>query len=170
MCQDCLILLTSISIVKIDPSTLQLESRSHDTSHFFSVSFFVFKQKGVLAKHRWLYSTPHTLLNALIMSNSYNILEMYDEITENLRIRFSVFLLSICFIEDVIAEGDKVATRYTNHGTHQQELMGIPPTGKQMTVRGIVITRFADGKAVEVWNNADDLGMVQWSGVITTRG
>ena len=68
-----------------------------------------------------------------------------------------IFLLSICFIEDVIAEGDKVATRYTNHGTHQQELMGIPPTGKQVTVRGIVITRFADGKAVEVWNNADDL-------------
>src|SRR5256714_14409050 len=89
MCQDCLILLTSISIVKIDPSTLQLESRSHDTSHFFSVSFFVFKQKGVLAKHRWVYSTPHTLLNALVMSNSYNILEMYDEITENLRISSS---------------------------------------------------------------------------------
>ena len=94
MCQDCLILLTSISIVKIDPSTLQLESRSHDTSHFFSVSFFVFKQKGVLAKHRWVYSTPHILLNALVLSNSYNILEMYDEITENLRISFSVFLLS----------------------------------------------------------------------------
>src|SRR6266699_812399 len=89
---------------------------------------------------------------------------MYDENTENLRNRVSVLLLSISFIEDVIAEGDKVATRYTNHGTHQQELMGIPPTGKQMTVRGIVITRFADGKAVEVWNNADDLGMVQWPG------
>jgi hypothetical protein len=39
--------------------------------------------------HGWVYSTPHTLLNALIMSNSYNILEMYDEITENLRISFS---------------------------------------------------------------------------------
>ena len=51
MFQECLILMTSISIVKIDPSTTRLESRSHDTSHFFSVSFFVFKQtKGSSCK------------------------------------------------------------------------------------------------------------------------
>jgi predicted ester cyclase len=74
---------------------------------------------------------------------------------------FAAFPDSQFTIEDAIAEGDKVATRYINRGTHQGEMMGIPPTGKQVTLSGIVITRFADGKAVEVWNNADDLGTLQ---------
>jgi predicted ester cyclase len=48
-------------------------------------------------------------------------------------------------------------------------MMGIAPTGKQVTVSGFVITRFADGKAVEVWNNADDLGLLQQLGVLPAR-
>ena len=69
-------------------------------------------------------------------------------------------------IEDQIAEGDKVVTRYTTRGTHQEPFMGIPPTGKHITVTGIAITRFANGKAVEEWANADWLGLLQQLGVI----
>ncbi len=73
-------------------------------------------------------------------------------------------------IDDMIVEGYKVAARYTGRGTHQGELMGIPPTGKQVTVTGIVICRIADGKLAEAWGNFDELGMLQQLGVIPTPG
>jgi steroid delta-isomerase-like uncharacterized protein len=69
-------------------------------------------------------------------------------------------------IEDMIAEGDKVAWRYTARGTHQGELMGIPPTGKPVAVTGMVYSRFANGKWAEDWSNFDALGMLQQLGVI----
>src|ERR671936_2264400 len=61
-------------------------------------------------------------------------------------------------VEDVIAEGDKVVGRVTLRGTHQGEFMGIPPTGKQVSMTAIGIDRIKDGKFVESWWNEDDLG------------
>ena len=52
-------------------------------------------------------------------------------------------------LEEVIAEGDKVVTRGKFSGTHQGELMGIPPTGKQVSFSVIHIDRVVDGKVVE---------------------
>ncbi len=69
-------------------------------------------------------------------------------------------------VEDVVAEGDKVAVRFSGTGTHQGDLFGIPPTGKAIKTTGINIFRIADGKIVEHWNNADDLGVMQQLGVI----
>ena len=69
-------------------------------------------------------------------------------------------------IEDMIAEGDKVAVRWTYTGTHKGELMGISPTGVKVTGTGIDICRIAGGKIVECWVNRDDLGMWQQLGVI----
>ena len=73
-------------------------------------------------------------------------------------------------IEDQIAEGDKVVIRWTAHGTHKGNFMGIPPTGKEAVVTGITIDRFANGKSVEAWNNSDDLGLLQQLGVIPAPG
>ncbi len=73
-------------------------------------------------------------------------------------------------IEDLIAEGDKVVTRQSFRGTHQGDLMGIPPTGKQVSATGIVITRIANGKVVEQWANYDDLGLLQQLGVVPAPG
>jgi len=64
-------------------------------------------------------------------------------------------------VDDIIAEGDKVAKRWTATGTHQAELMGIPASGRKVTFTGITIYRFADGKIVENWWAYDALGMVQ---------
>lgn len=70
-------------------------------------------------------------------------------------------------IEDQIAEGDKVVTRWTMSGTHQDEFRGIAPTGKQITVTGIGIFRFSDeGKVIESWDNFDQLGMMRQLGVV----
>ena len=73
-------------------------------------------------------------------------------------------------IEDQIAEGDKVVTRWTATGTHQGPLMGIVPSGKHVTITGITITRIASGKAVEDWVNFDTLGMLQQIGAIPAPG
>jgi steroid delta-isomerase-like uncharacterized protein len=69
-------------------------------------------------------------------------------------------------IDGQLAEGDMVASRWTGRGTHQGELMGIPPTGKQVTVSGITISRVKNGKVVEEWSNWDTLGMLQQLGVV----
>lgn len=69
-------------------------------------------------------------------------------------------------IEDQIAEDDKVVTRWTMRGTHEGEFRGIAPTGKQISVTGIGIFRFSDGKVVESWDNFDQLGMMQQLGAV----
>ncbi len=73
-------------------------------------------------------------------------------------------------VEDQIAEGDKVMTRYTIHGTHQGEMMGIPPTGKSFTISGIGLDRIENGKFVESWESFDQLGMLQQLGVVPVLG
>jgi steroid delta-isomerase-like uncharacterized protein len=73
-------------------------------------------------------------------------------------------------IEDMIAEGDTVVFRHTFRGTHKGDLMGIPPTGKQVNVTGIDIFRTAGGKIVEQWTNADELGAMQQLGVVPSMG
>ena len=73
-------------------------------------------------------------------------------------------------VEDQIAEGDKVVTRWTATGTHQRELQGIPPTGKHVTVPGIWVHRLVGGKIVESWNVWDTLGMLQQLGVVPSPG
>src|SRR3712207_716323 len=69
-------------------------------------------------------------------------------------------------IEDQVAEGDKVVTRWIGSGTHQGEMMGIAPTGNRVRVTGITISRIEDGKIVEEWDNFDALGMMQQLGAI----
>jgi len=73
-------------------------------------------------------------------------------------------------VEDDLAEGDLVVSRSTLCGTHQGEFMGIPPTGKPVTVTGIAIDRIVGGKFVEGWLNFDALGMLHQLGVIPAPG
>lgn len=73
-------------------------------------------------------------------------------------------------VEDIIAEGDKVVQRFTARDTHKGEFMGIPPTGKQVTMTGIAIDRIAGSKIVENWANMDMLGMMVQLGVVSPPG
>lgn len=68
-------------------------------------------------------------------------------------------------IEDVIASGDRVVTRWTESGTHKGEFQGIAPTGRQVRLTGIDIFRLKDGKIVEQWVQMDMIGMMQQLGV-----
>jgi predicted ester cyclase len=71
-------------------------------------------------------------------------------------------------IEELVAEGDKVAVRRSYAGTHRGELLGIPPTGKQVRLGGISIFRLAGGKIVEQWEQLDRLALMQQLGVLPT--
>lgn len=73
-------------------------------------------------------------------------------------------------IEDLIAEGDKVAMRFAFRGTHNGEFQGIAPTGKQVSVTGIAVHRIVNGKIVEDRPALDQLGMLQQLGVIPPPG
>ena len=73
-------------------------------------------------------------------------------------------------IDEQIAEGDKVVTRWTARGTHKGELAGIQPTGKSSTVTGMTVDRFMNGKVVESWGIFDQFGMLQQLGVIPAPG
>jgi steroid delta-isomerase-like uncharacterized protein len=68
-------------------------------------------------------------------------------------------------VEDQLAEGNTVVTRWTARATHDGEFVGIDPTGRTGTVTGITIQRIRDGKFVEGWTNWDMLGLLQQLGV-----
>jgi steroid delta-isomerase-like uncharacterized protein len=69
-------------------------------------------------------------------------------------------------IDEQIAEGDRVVTRWTGRGTHDGELFGISPTGKQTTATGITIERIVEGRIAESWTNWDTLGPLQQLGAV----
>jgi steroid delta-isomerase-like uncharacterized protein len=69
-------------------------------------------------------------------------------------------------VEDQVAEGNKVTTRWTGRGTHQGELLDVGPTGNRVEVTGITISRIEGGKIAEEWINYDALGMLQQIGAI----
>ena len=69
-------------------------------------------------------------------------------------------------VEDMIAEGDKVAVRYTLEGTHEGELFGVPPMGRRLSIKSISVERVSDGKIREHWRVSDSLDMMQQLGVI----
>jgi len=67
-------------------------------------------------------------------------------------------------IEDMIAEGDRVAWRFTFCGTHRGEFMGFPATGRQFRLAGLVISRIAEGKIAEEWEIFDGADMARQLG------
>ena len=68
-------------------------------------------------------------------------------------------------VEDMVAEGDKVAIRFRVTGTHQGNGLGFPATHRPIDITGMTIIQVADGKLVHGWNNWDQLGMMQQLGM-----
>jgi steroid delta-isomerase-like uncharacterized protein len=69
-------------------------------------------------------------------------------------------------IDEQIAEGPLVATRWTARGTHRGDFNGIPPTGRESTVTGITIDRVSNGQIAESWTNWDTFGLLKQLGVV----
>ena len=73
-------------------------------------------------------------------------------------------------VEDMVAEGDKVATRYALEGTHEGELFGAAPTGKQLSIKSITVERVSEGKIKEHWRVTDEMGMMRQLGILGAPG
>jgi steroid delta-isomerase-like uncharacterized protein len=89
----------------------------------------------------------------------------YKEAVATIRSAFPDLHLTL---EDILCEGDKVALHYTMQGTHRGQFIGIPPTGKSVSVTGMINARIAEGKVVERWANVDTLGLMKQLGVVTS--
>jgi steroid delta-isomerase-like uncharacterized protein len=74
----------------------------------------------------------------------------------------------VCTIDDQIAEGDKVATRFTARGTHRGELAGVAASGRYVTVPCLILERIVNGKIVESFEAFDQLGMFEAIGTLPT--
>lgn len=92
-------------------------------------------------------------------------------VMENITWFHNVFPDLSCTIEDQVAEGEKVVSRYLIRGTHQgEEFFGVPASGKRLEMRGIQIDRFEGGKLVEERAEFDLLGALQQLGAVPELG
>jgi steroid delta-isomerase-like uncharacterized protein len=80
----------------------------------------------------------------------------------------SAFTGGVATVDDMIVDGDMVVSRLTFRGTHTGALMGIPPTGKSVTIAETIIDRIAGGQIVESWRLFDQMAMMQQLGVLPT--
>jgi steroid delta-isomerase-like uncharacterized protein len=69
-------------------------------------------------------------------------------------------------IDDILADGDRVAVRVTLQGTHSGHGLGVPPTGRKISIKGIIIVRLVDGRIREGWNSYDQLGLLRQIGAL----
>ena len=73
-------------------------------------------------------------------------------------------------VEDMVAEGNKVTARFTARGIHKGQFMGLPPTGKSITITGIEIFRIENCKIAELWGEANMLGLMEQLGIVPAFG
>lgn len=85
----------------------------------------------------------------------------FKQVLTMLRAAFPNFGITI---DELVAEGDKVAVRLTARGDHHGAFQGIPPTGRRVEWEGISMLRIADGQVVERWFHGDVLGLRQQLG------
>ncbi len=103
----------------------------------------------------YVYRTPgEELIGAEALEGLFR---MYHTAFPDLRVR----------VDDMFGGGDKVATTFTLSGTHKGELMGVPATGRQVSVHGIIHSRVAGGRIAEEWELVDMATMYQQLGGAT---
>jgi steroid delta-isomerase-like uncharacterized protein len=73
-------------------------------------------------------------------------------------------------VEDAIGEGDMIASRWVMTGTHKGDFLGVPATGRPVTMNGIDFSRITDGKIAEHWAEFDVAGVMQQIGAIPAPG
>ena len=113
-----------------------------------------------------LLSASHAL-NDPIVSGA----QVGPELYKRRVVELTTALPDLCFtLEDTIAEGEKVVTCWTISGTHQNEYMGIPATGKKISLEGITIHHLKNGKILDSYARWDVLGLMRQLGAIPAQG
>jgi steroid delta-isomerase-like uncharacterized protein len=91
--------------------------------------------------------------------------ELIRQAVTDTRSAYPDFRLSI---DDFVAEGDRVAARWSMTGTHEGDFYDIPPTGKKVSQSGTAFYRLEKGQIAEIWFLADMMGLMQQLGVVPT--
>lgn len=135
------------------------------------------ENKAIIGRFAELWNTGNLAIADEIFSSDFvnhdpndpgvTNLESYKGYVPAVRIGFPDINIAA---DDLVAEEEKVAFRYTIIATHQGELMGMPATGIQVVWTGITVAHLADGKIMEMWWAKDTLGMLQQLGVIPPMG
>lgn len=118
----------------------------------------------------------YAVADELIAENYVNHNPIPGQVPGRAGFKESLALLRAAFpdlhesIEALVAEGDRVAVRATRHGTHRGPFMGLPATGKAVTVPTMYILRVVAGKIVEAWLNWDMLGLLGQLGAVPAPG
>ena len=89
-----------------------------------------------------------------------------DGVARSVRFLHAVFGDATMTVHDVLAAGDKVAVRWSLTGVHQAPFLGVPPTGRQVTLNGTNIYRLAGGQIAENWENVDVYGALRQLGAM----
>ena len=69
-------------------------------------------------------------------------------------------------MDDILSDGERVAVRITLLGTHNGNGLGVAPTGRSISIQGIIIVRIVNGQLVEGWNSYDQLGLLRQIGAL----
>lgn len=92
-----------------------------------------------------------------------------EELKQHIAVFEAAFPRYELIADDLVAEGDRVALRGTVKGHHTGELMGIPPTGKTVSLPVLLIYRLANGKIAEHWMGVDRLALLEQLGVAPAK-
>ncbi len=121
----------------------------------------------------WDASWSESLVDELAAPNLYVMYPLMpeparsaDEFKQVLRMVHTAFPDLKLGFDDTVAEGDRVAVRWTLSGTHKGDMMGIPATGKAVRWTGMTMYRIVDGKVVEEVGEEDGLGLLRQIGAI----
>jgi steroid delta-isomerase-like uncharacterized protein len=113
-----------------------------------------------------LFSASHAL-NDPVLSGS----QVGPALYKRRVVEMTTGLPDLCFtVEDMIAEGEKVAACWTISGTHKGEYLGIRPTGRKVSVEGITIHHIKNGKILDSYARWDALGLMRQLGAIPAQG
>ncbi len=130
------------------------------------------EENKALARHSWEASNNLDIIDEvytpdLVWHDPDQDIRGSEEAKQFLSMYQTAFPDLNATVEDMIAEEDKVVTRWTIRGTHQGEIEEFgPPTGKQAELQGISIHRIEGGKIVEEWNRYDNLSLLQQLGLV----
>jgi predicted ester cyclase len=126
------------------------------------------KEENKVIMRRWIEEGWNQQNEAV--ADEFYAPDFANDLKEFVKQVFAAFPDFHITIEDQVAEGDKVVTRYSTRGTHKGTWMGIAPTGVEVQGTGINISRISGGKVVEDWQQDDNLGVFQQLGVIPPLG
>jgi predicted ester cyclase len=83
---------------------------------------------------------------------------------------WDVFTRQKLTIQEVFGADEKLCVRFTNTGTHEGVLMGVPPTGRELTMEGITVMHFREGRCIERWSVVDGVSALMQMGAFPSRG